>query len=293
MTEETPKPTLFKRIDNLARGLANGITFGMADYIAAKANSMLTRQWWADWGPWWRGQATSRVFEKELAAEAARTAQAQKEGYEEIAGRLTGSVVLGLGVTRLLGGFARYEALKSFAPQIGKLPPRIAAAATEQMIAEHGTGISIAANAFGAATTATSGVLNSRGAELTKLRATSLWVTLSERDTDEPADWRERGRLHRREFVNFLKAVAPASLRGWFPNSDSEGEPEITLPSAAAEARAAPEAKPMPGPQSKQKPKVKPPIGKGAKIVQPRALMPNGKAKAKITRGMDRRPPLP
>jgi hypothetical protein len=86
--ENSDKPTLFKRVDNFVRGMANGMTLGMADTIAAAGNTVAARIA-GDQG------TVGVTLDKNLAAEAAKTLQAHKEGHEARVGEFVGPAVLG------------------------------------------------------------------------------------------------------------------------------------------------------------------------------------------------------
>lgn len=112
----SPPLTTFRRIDNFVRGLANGLTFGGADTIAAAANTVFR-----DRG----GKAEETIagaFKRNLAAEHAQTARADREGGYE--GQKVGALALGVGMFRLLGGFRhaasgiRFEELMANAGKI-------------------------------------------------------------------------------------------------------------------------------------------------------------------------------
>ena len=116
--DDPAKPSLLKRIDNFVRGLANGMTFGAADTIAAVADTVVER-------------ATSRRDEpigttvaKNVAAEQSKTVQARKEGDELDAGEAYGGFALGAGVYRLLGGFAAIARYSKLVAVSGRLPAK-------------------------------------------------------------------------------------------------------------------------------------------------------------------------
>src|SRR6185295_17964643 len=102
---------------------------------------------------------------RNLAEEAARTAQAQSEGPEEAAGRLAGSLVFGLGFVRLFGGFTkagRYADLKETREYLDKQPP-MTIAARENILEAVDAGFSRRLNNGGAIVTGISGVMNTVG----------------------------------------------------------------------------------------------------------------------------------
>lgn len=76
------KSSIFKRIDNFVRGVANGLTFGAADYIAAVADT-----WTKD-----------HSFRSNLRNQLQQTQDAQSAGSEYLAGEVIGAVVDGTAV---------------------------------------------------------------------------------------------------------------------------------------------------------------------------------------------------
>jgi hypothetical protein len=96
-------PSILERVDNFVRGVANGATFGLADYIAGAANTVVS------------GGTLSGNISKELD----RTANT---GVEGMAGQVTGSLMDGIGAANLMLGGVR-----SFAGNYAKLKIEAAA----------------------------------------------------------------------------------------------------------------------------------------------------------------------
>jgi hypothetical protein len=78
MTDGTG-PSIFKRIDNFVRGVANGMTFGAADYIAGAADTAV------------KGGSIG----KNIKIQAAKSQQAAIEGPEFFAGEIAGALTDG------------------------------------------------------------------------------------------------------------------------------------------------------------------------------------------------------
>lgn len=94
---ENKKPTaLFERIDNFVRGLANGLTFGAADYIAGMAETVR------------KGGTVSGNIRKELD----RTEAADRTGNEVLAGHITGSLISGVKAASSMARFLNGSGLR-------------------------------------------------------------------------------------------------------------------------------------------------------------------------------------
>ena len=104
---DSDKLSLFKRVDNFVRGVANGMTFGVADDIAAAADTVLE-------GGGRRGETIGQAFRRNAAEEQAKTKQAYGEGQEFKTGAVVGSLVTAWRVFRLGGG--SYKELKRGPP---------------------------------------------------------------------------------------------------------------------------------------------------------------------------------
>jgi hypothetical protein len=117
MADARERPDLIKQVDNFIRGMANGLTFGAADAIAAAA-------WTLFGGRKNQNETFRQALQRNYASEDALSAQAQREGTEDREGRIVGSLLLGLGVARALGGFnqaARYRALNKIIDKKGPI----------------------------------------------------------------------------------------------------------------------------------------------------------------------------
>jgi hypothetical protein len=84
-THQTAAPGLLRRVDSLMRGLANGITFGGADWFAGKTDAVIF----------------GGIAEARIAAQRRQTRQRRTEGDEIEIGEYAGAM---LGVGKLLGG---------------------------------------------------------------------------------------------------------------------------------------------------------------------------------------------
>ncbi len=85
-------PGLFRRIDSAIRGIANGLTFGGADWLAGKMDSLF-----------------NGTSEQNVAAERAETRQRQSEGHEEKIGEVVGTLAGWGKVVRTAGWLLRSE----------------------------------------------------------------------------------------------------------------------------------------------------------------------------------------
>jgi hypothetical protein len=113
---ENGKPSVWKRIDNFVRGLANGMTFGLADYIAGAADGAL------------RGGGLSKNIKEQLQ----KTTTAQNEGPEVFVGNVVGSLSTGLSAaSATMGGIANarrtYTALNRIIKTNANFDTRVAA----------------------------------------------------------------------------------------------------------------------------------------------------------------------
>jgi len=98
---DVPTPPLLKRIDNFVRGLANGLTFGQADTIAAAGDTLV------DGLTGGNRKTLAASFEENQRAQNAKTTQAHTEGTALREGQALGALGLAVGTFRILGGFTR------------------------------------------------------------------------------------------------------------------------------------------------------------------------------------------
>jgi hypothetical protein len=95
--DDPDKPSLLKHIDNFVRGLANGLTFGAADTIAAAADTIVTDRGGK------QGESLGAAFDRNRIEQLQKTRQAHAETKDGVeAGEMLGSLGLGFGVFGLL-----------------------------------------------------------------------------------------------------------------------------------------------------------------------------------------------
>lgn len=89
----TPSRSIGRRVDDFVRGVADTVTFGYADEIAAKMDSLVGG-----------GQSGKKAYDEALAAQRQRD---KEGGGERIAGQVTGALAPTVGVIRSVDGASR------------------------------------------------------------------------------------------------------------------------------------------------------------------------------------------